>query len=373
MSNFFLRHVPPRQTMAPQAWAVVLFSILWVPRILNAAAGTDTASFLSIPVGAGPAALGSAYSALATDAYAPTWNPAGMPWASHTEFSGQHVSYLQSVDYEYLSVVHRLGDSGNRAIGAAAQYLGTGEIDSTNLGGNNIGSFSSHFAAYSLAYAQRLGKKLSLGATGKVINAKIGDFSANAYAMDFGAMLPIQSNLTLAAVVANIGTQLNFISDAEPLPLEGRLALAYRPAHQWVLALEGSCDRSRQLAGHFAAEWRPLEIIAIRAGYRTDATSQLNGTVGVTAGLGLYLWGQEFSYAWVPYGDLGDAQYFSLVLRFGGVESHRRNLIHYQTIQQHRFAYSPYYDAGRSEDEEKEQILQLLEQGDTRRVAVGQP
>src|SRR5450631_2020075 len=43
-----------------------------------ASAGTEGASFLDIPVGAGPAALGSAYTALATNAYAPVWNPAGL-------------------------------------------------------------------------------------------------------------------------------------------------------------------------------------------------------------------------------------------------------------------------------------------------------
>ena len=39
---------------------------------LQASSGTESASFLDIPVGARPAAMGSAYSALATDAYAPT-------------------------------------------------------------------------------------------------------------------------------------------------------------------------------------------------------------------------------------------------------------------------------------------------------------
>jgi hypothetical protein len=41
---------------------------------------------------------------------------------------------------------------------------------------------------------------------------------------------------------------------------------------------------------------------------------------GVAAGVGLRLWGQDFDYAWVPFGDLGTTQYFSLVLRFGSVK-----------------------------------------------------
>src|SRR5579872_802687 len=67
----------------------------------RASSGTEGASFLDIPVGAGPAALGAAYSALATDAYAPTWNPAGLGFVTDNEFSGQHLSYLESINYEY--------------------------------------------------------------------------------------------------------------------------------------------------------------------------------------------------------------------------------------------------------------------------------
>src|SRR5215467_2567597 len=71
-----------------------------------AGAGTEGASFLDIPVGAQPAALGSAYTALATNAYAPVWNPAGLGMLPDNEVAGQHLSYLESMHYEFLSFVH---------------------------------------------------------------------------------------------------------------------------------------------------------------------------------------------------------------------------------------------------------------------------
>ena len=69
----------------------------------RASSGTETAAFLDIPVGAGPAALGAAYSALANDAYAPTWNPGGLGFLPSTQFSGQHLSYVDTLHYEYAS------------------------------------------------------------------------------------------------------------------------------------------------------------------------------------------------------------------------------------------------------------------------------
>src|SRR5438477_5064098 len=135
-----------------------------------AGAGTEGASFLDIPVGAGPAALGSAYTALATNAYAPVWNPAGLGMLSGNEMAGQHVSYLESMHYEFLSFVHPFDKSRDsdthRGIGASVQYLGSGDITRTDIdsGGafntNTTGTFSSYFASYNLSYGQTVTDKL---------------------------------------------------------------------------------------------------------------------------------------------------------------------------------------------------------------------
>src|SRR6185437_12930341 len=131
-----------------------------------ASSGTEGASFLDIPVGAGPAALGSAYTALATNAYAPTWNPAGLGFVDAAGVAAQHLSYLDSIHYEYLSAVYPFSDARDnpthRGVGFSAQYLGTGDITRTDIdqAGNFVnpgGSFSSHYGAYNLSYGQSLG------------------------------------------------------------------------------------------------------------------------------------------------------------------------------------------------------------------------
>src|ERR1700687_4993385 len=76
--------------------------------VVHASTGTEGASCLDTPLGAGPAAMGSAYTALATNAYAPVWNPAGLGRLSGNELAGQHLSYLESMHYEFLSFVHPL-------------------------------------------------------------------------------------------------------------------------------------------------------------------------------------------------------------------------------------------------------------------------
>src|SRR5580704_15756425 len=86
--------------------AIVILGMFGQSVPLWASAGTEGASFLDIPVGAGPASLGSAYTALATNAYAPVWNPAGLGMLNGNEVAAQHLSYLDSMHYEFMSFVH---------------------------------------------------------------------------------------------------------------------------------------------------------------------------------------------------------------------------------------------------------------------------
>jgi len=339
----------------------------------QAAPGREAASFLDIPVGGGPAALASAYTALATDAYAPVYNPGGLGFVDSTQIAAQHLSYLESIHYEFLSLVRPINNTN--AWGASAQYLGSGDIAGTNGSGDSTGNYSTHFAAYSLAYSHRFKEKLAVGFSGKLIDAKIADASAHAYAVDIGGLYKVTDRFNLAAALTNAGTKLKFLSDGGALPLTFKCGGAYQPSRQWKMVAEGDYAGYGLLSGRTGVEWKPLELVAIRAGYRTDTTKELGMIAGLTTGVGLDLWGQELSYAWVPYGDLGTTQYFSMLIRFGGREEERRNLIQYRNIKTHKLVKNQRDDSG--DKLEYEQLMQLLDVGDvyeeyTKKVVRGQ-
>src|SRR5581483_11580014 len=106
-------------------------------------------------------------------------------------------------------------------------------------------------------------------------------------------------------------------------------------------------------------EWQPLPMIALRTGYKTDTTKQLSAVAGVSAGLALTLWGQELAYAWVPYGDLGDTQYISIILRFG--EAAKPNNLHVESVRKHRYAYKS-QDSEYSEEQQLNDMFNDTEQ-----------
>jgi len=338
---------------------------------LFASSGTEGAAFLDIPVGAGPAAMGSAYTASAENAYAPVYNPAGLASLKGHEIAAQHLSYLESIHYEHFSYVLPLGikdGQSTHGLGFSVQYLGSGDITATSDTGADMGQFSSYYASYNVAYGRRLMEKLAVGVTGKLISAKIDDVSAHAYAMDFGSMYTFNDKLQFGASLTNMGSKLKFISEGDSLPMAFKVAAQYKPARKWMVTSEGVYRKTGLGSFHIGGQWRPIEAVSLRAGYKTDTLDGLSALAGVTAGIGIHVWGQELAYAWSPYGDLGDAQYLSLLVRFGASDEAKRNLIQYRTIRKHQTVKNT---TPKKDDMEPEyqQLMQLLADDDASRVA----
>jgi hypothetical protein len=356
-----------------------IFAILAVgclgTRLSFASSGTEGASFLDIPVGAGPAAMGDAYTALANDAYAPTINPSGLGFLESTQFSAQHISYLESMHYEYLSFGMPLPRGANcgeeckgSGLGGSIQYFGSGDITGRDDLGNPTGDFSSYYASYNLAYGRALSDKLSLGLTTKMISAKLDDVSANAFAMDFGSMYKMRGDLMLAAGLRNVGSKLKFLSEGDSLPLAFHLGGAYRPGSKWLITSEFVYPKTGLASFHLGGEWRPLEMLSLRSGFRTDTLKELSMLAGYSLGMGLHMWGQELSYAWLPYGELGNTHYISLLMKFGEAERAKRNLIQYQHIKKHRTTKGGRGSASDEVAPDYQQLMELLNDSEERTV-----
>jgi len=287
-------------------------------RSASAGSGTEGASFLDIPVGSIPASLGSAYTARATDAYAPVWNPAGLGFVDAVGVSATELSYIQSMSYEYLGSVLPLGTSTHQGLGASVQYLGSGNITSRDELGNVTGNFSTTFAAYSLAYGLELSDAWSVGLTGKTITESISDASADAFAADIGTLYKVNDAITVGAVAANLGPAIKLVSESDPLPTAFRAGAYYQFGYDWGVSSDIVYRKTGLFSADAGLEWKYLGILALRAGVDSSHVNGLSALSAFSAGVGIHLFGQEFNYAWVPYSDLGNAQYFSLDFRFGG-------------------------------------------------------
>jgi long-subunit fatty acid transport protein len=303
----------------------LLPGVLFGQSFSSSAKGTTAADFLELGVGGRAMGLGGAYTAVADDASALYWNPAGLTSVEKRDATFMHAQYLQSSFYDYAAYAQNLGKYG--AFAAGFQYLNAGAITETDSNFNSIGTYTPYDLAVSAGYAYKfdgLGPLLDGGALGlsvKYIRAVVLT-SAQTAAMDFGVMSPeyLDRKLRLAAVVLNLGGTLKYEQMAENLPLTFKVGGAYHITNRWLASVDVAAPRDN--GPYFAAgteyqfirtgEWS----FAGRIGYNSQTMSDVTGVTGMSVGAGFGLHGISIDYAFVPYGGLGITNRISVSAKF---------------------------------------------------------
>src|SRR5580704_17462652 len=83
----------------------------------SSANGTTAAEFLQLGVGARALTMGQAYTAVADDATAVYWNPAGMTQIENRSATVMHTAYIASSFFDYGAYAQKLGKSGTIGVG----------------------------------------------------------------------------------------------------------------------------------------------------------------------------------------------------------------------------------------------------------------
>lgn len=293
--------------------------VVLLPAIARCDAGTSAASFLEIPAGARPAALGGAYGALADDAFSPLYNPAGLASPERPQAALSHLAYLEGMSYEFLGAAVPFGRGG---AGLAVQYFRPGSVASRDDLGNPGADASGYSAAYTAAYGVPLAAGLSVGASLKLIDSRLDGVGARAFDGDLGARWRARGDLSLSAALANLaGSEMTYITQSDKLARAVRAGAAYQAFRWLTVALEGSRGLDEGSADlRTGVEWTLTDGLFLRGGYQQAAASGRSGAAGLIAGAGISLLGQQVDYAWVPFGALGDTQYLSLRMTFGASE-----------------------------------------------------
>jgi hypothetical protein len=275
------------------------------------------AAFLKIPVGPRVVGMGEAAVAYIDDASALYYNPAGLANAPTYSALLSHNQWLLDMNHEYVAGAYGTEELGK--FGLALDYWGSGGIQGINIRGETIPGYMFSAADWSLAlgYGRNV-SYFSFGLGAKFIHEQNESLSTSAVAFDAGAMYktPLRG-LKAGASVTNVGTQGKLYQESYNLPWQARLGARYDyriigVAADLILNGEGLGTRSELSDNSVMSppvgiaagvECRPVELIALRVGYRTG--SDYGGFSGLRAGLGLSWHGIGVDYAFAPYGRLG--------------------------------------------------------------------
>ncbi|MDE2491099.1 MAG: PorV/PorQ family protein [Elusimicrobia bacterium] len=281
----------------------------------------ETAAFLNIGVGARYLAQGGSGTALADDASALYWNPAGLAALDKREATASHAELSQTVRHDFLGYAQptTLG-----TFAAGATYLSQSAIEGRDALGHPTGGYQASDAALSLGWGHKtpLG---DIGATFKYVQSHIGSAQAETAAVDagvrrdFGQMGP--GHVLLGAALRNLGPGMKYDVQRNDLPLRLAFGAAYKLIGGHAFTAEWT--NSPRGAGNdfgFGGEYQALPGVFLRAGYTTQSAitggTGFDAARGLTLGVGLGRGHWRLDYAAVPMGELGGTHRFTLSARF---------------------------------------------------------
>ena len=312
-------------------------------------AGTTAAPFLKIGVGARAVALGGNFVALANDANALYWNPAGIANINNISFSATHTEWFAGITHG--AVQFAVPMSENFAIGFDVLYLSSGNIEQTTLeqqNGNGIFYDASDFAL-GVTYARKLTNRFTVGVKAKFIQQRIFNEEASTFAVDFGTMYKTDFNgLRIGMNLANFGGSMQMSgndlllvgedpatgnafdmelkTESWPLPILFRVGVAIdvmnreegflqNDENRITLAIDGNHPNDNEETIGMGIEYEWQEMFALRMGYKGNHDVE-NFSFG--GGFKLMLAGILFNidYAYADFGDLESVQRFSAGFAF---------------------------------------------------------
>ncbi len=311
--------------------------------------GTSGAQFLKIGVGARAQAMAGAFTALANDASAIYWNPAGIARLQNSEVLFSFTNWFADINHTFVGFVYNYPSLGSFGISLTAVTMNEMEV-TTPEEPNGTGNFfdASDFAV-GLTFARNMTDRFSFGFKVKYIRESIWDMSAGGVAFDLGTMYDIGFNgLKLAMNMANFGpeltfsgsgllTQYNAFPDAGnvgpvdanmkttpySLPMTFRLGLSYNwdpfgESVNVVECVEFVKTNDRAEAVIVAVETELMDMVYFRTGFNT--VQEEDSEEGFSAGLGVnFQYGNykgKFDYAYTDFGMLQAVHRFSVGFSF---------------------------------------------------------
>jgi len=325
---------------------------------------------LQIAPGARAGGMGEANVALAEDATATYWNPAGLGFQRGWELSVMHANWLPQFHlgdlyYDFGSLVHHFEGLGT--FGLQVIFLNLGEQEGRDEFDNPTGTFNSFEGSVGLSYGVQLSDNLSVGGGMRFIYSKLAEQGVGAergkgtgasVGVDLAVLYKFNflPRLSFGANLSNMGPKITYIdaSQADPLPTNLRLGFAYKvldteynkltmivdmnklmvvkttneetgettsdPFYKALLTAwttDGFSTQIKKANGSLGLEYWYSSFFALRAGYfYEDIGKRRFATFG--AGIRYSMYGFDFGYIAGEQGHpLTDTMRFTLLIKFG--------------------------------------------------------
>ncbi|MAT58180.1 MAG: hypothetical protein CMF23_09435 [Ignavibacteriae bacterium] len=303
------------------------------PTLGGQRAGISTAQFLKIGVGGRASAMGDAFVAIADDASALYWNPAGIVHSKSNEILISHNEWVVDIKHQFIGGIYHL--SPNDVVGLSFTTLHMDDMPVTTevmpFGTGEYFGFGD--IAVALTYSRKMTEQFSFGATVRYIEETLDKLKMRGVMIDLGTFYWTGLGTTRFAVaISNFGNEL--APDGEVVlfgnrkksewqsfspPTMFRIGFAMEPyqteTHRLTtsIQLNHPNDNSENVSTGIEYSWK--EIFFARGGYKLNVDEQ-DFTFGAGVKVPVGIADVTFDYAFANFERLGSAHRFSLLLGF---------------------------------------------------------
>ncbi|REL33279.1 hypothetical protein DYD21_10880 [Rhodohalobacter sp. SW132] len=215
--------------------------------VTNAQVGITAVPFLQIEPDSRGAGMGNTGVAIADNASAMFWNPAGLAFQDKNQISITHANWLPAFNadlfYDYLVGTYYVEGIGT--IGGHITFLNLGQQIRTSEDNVELGRFNSFEIAGGLSYGFELSRNLALGTGFRFIYSSLADGTVAGQKVNPGASVGVDlaalyktdpfsigsrsANVNFGMNLSNIGPSIQYTDNAQkdPLPTVLRAGWAF--------------------------------------------------------------------------------------------------------------------------------------------------
>ncbi len=310
-----------------------------MPNLGGQRAGISAFQFLKIGVGSRGVAMGESFIAVANDASALYWNPAGLVQFGENQAIASHTEYVADIKHDFFGAVYHVSEGD--AIGASFLSLHMKDMEITTetqpLGTGMYFSFGDVAAA--LTYSKKLTDQFSFGATVRYVEETLDVLKMRSVMVDLGTYYWTGLGSTrFAVVITNFGADVKPKGTAQQLdgtqvtqfqsfslPTAFKLGFAMEALqtddHRLTTSLQ--LNHPNDNAEHFrlGLEYAWRNTFFLRGGFKrtigqplfgSDATSEEAFSVGAGVQLSAGFTTVGADYAYASYSVLGSVHRISV-------------------------------------------------------------
>jgi hypothetical protein len=303
------------------------------PTLGGQRAGISTAQFLKIGVGGRATAMGDAFVAVANDASALFWNPAGVSQISNDQVMFSHNEWVVDIKHEFLGAVYHL--SSMDVVGVSFTALHMDEMPVTTefqpYGTGEYFKFGD--IAIGLTYSRKMTEQFSFGGTIRYMEETLDKLKMRGIMIDLGTYYWTGLGSTRFAVaITNFGNELSpdgkvvlfgkrEKSDWQSFspPTMFRIGFAFEPyeteEHRVTTSIQLNHPNDNSENVSLGAEYSWQKMLNLRAGYKINVDEQ-DFTFGAGVTLPVAIADVTVDYAYAKFERLGSTHRFSLILGF---------------------------------------------------------